>query len=648
MGNTNENLDAVSINSSPDVMEDKNDMFESALDSPTDSGLAGLETLDISADKPEEAKTPTSDTMEDLSLQDEIDIPTGEIDEEMKPSPPGDRNEPSPAALETDINLDDDLFDSEVNLDDDDIFKSARIKPEPANPSSTLTIGSPSEERKDVVAVAPQIDVNLDDDLGVSDVNLDEDDDIFKSVRIEPEQAKASSTLTNGTGSRAVSEEPAETDIPLEDDDHPFEDAHLKPGLQLSGPSPTPATMQQQTLTSFHEEEAKREMEGGDEFIEIKVTSPHKVGDGMSSYMAYKVITNTNLSYFKKSKPEVSRRFSDFLGLRDKLTEKYLQNGRIIPTAPDKSVLGMTKVKMAKEDETSNQSEFVEKRRASLERYLNRTASHPSLRVDPDFREFLELDAELPKANQTSALSGKSMMKMISKVGDRVSLYTTKMEETDHWFEEKTVMIDNLDLQLRKLLVATEAMVDYRKGLSGHTYSLSKSLGMLGSAEDNSKLSAAIAKLAEVEEKAEKVHEQQANDDFYLLSELVHDYIGIVGSVKDAFNERVKAWQSWQSVQRDLNKRRENKVRAELASKQDRVNQLRQEIAENERQLDMAQENFEKISRIIKKEFESFDVKKCRDFKNTITKYLENMLKSQESMVTHWERFLPEIKQMEL
>ena len=43
------------------------------------------------------------------------------------------------------------------------------------------------------------------------------------------------------------------------------------------------------------------------------------------------------------------------------------------------------------------------------------------------------------------------------------------------------------------------------------------------------------------------------------------------------------------TAQRDLNKRRENKVKAELASKQDRVNQLRQEIAENERQLDMAQ-----------------------------------------------------------
>merc|ERR1711892_308152 len=220
--NSTGNLDAVSISSSPDVMEDKNDMFESALDSPTDSGLAGLETLDISADKPEEAKTPTSDTMEDLSLQDEIDIPMEETDEEMKQSPPEDRNEASPAALKTDISLDDGLSDSDVNLDDDDIFKSVRIEPEPAKPSSNLTNGSPFEERKDEVAVSPQIDVNLDDDLVVSDVNLDEDDDIFKSVRIEPEPAKPSSTLTNdGSPSEerkdAVSIAP-QIDVNLDDD----------------------------------------------------------------------------------------------------------------------------------------------------------------------------------------------------------------------------------------------------------------------------------------------------------------------------------------------------------------------------------------------------------------------------------------------
>jgi len=561
---------------------DKDEMFISAMDSPTDSGL-------------ETNKTSNSDTMEDLSLQDD----KNDVDEDIPP------------------------VNNEVNLEDDD--------------------------------------------LGVSEINLDDDDDIFKSARLEPEPAKMMSEpvmnsistgttepvlLTNGHHkeqvARAESEEPVETDIPLEDDDdRPFDNAHLKPGLQLQS-EPATISVPHQKLTSFNEEEAKRELESGDEFIEITVTSPHKVGEGMSSFMAYKVITKTNLSYFKKQQLEVNRRFSDFLGLRDKLCEKYLQNGRIIPPCPDKSVIGMTKVKMSKEDEASNQSEFVEKRRAALERYLNRTASHPNLRVDPDFREFLELDAELPKANQTAALSGKNMMRAISKLGDKVNAYATKMEETDQWFEDKTFVIDNLDQQLRKLLTATEAMVDYRKSLSGQTYQLSKSLRLLGSAEDNSKLAAALQQLADVEEKVEKVHEQQAKDDFYLLSELIHDYIGIVSAVKDAFNERVKAWQSWQGVQRDLTKRRENKARAELAGKTDKVNTLRQEIAENENQLNMAQENFEKISRIIKKEFETFDVKKCKDFKETITQYLESMLKSQESLVTHWERFLPEIKNMEL
>jgi len=463
----------------------------------------------------------------------------------------------------------------------------------------------------------------------------EEDDDLFQSARLEPEMSKFVGN-TNGFSSRSISEEPAETDIPLEDDDHPYNNPHL----QLSS--------QSHTLTSFRDEEYRTELEGGDEFIQVSVTSPHKVGDGMGSYMAYKVNTKTNLSFFKKKEASVSRRFSDFLGLRDKLAEKYLQNGRIIPPAPDKSIIGMTKIKMSKEEDNTDQSDFVEKRRASLERYLNRTASHQNLRVDPDFREFLELDAELPRANQTSTLSSKNVLKMISKVGDKVMTYATKMEETDAWFEDKTNMVENLDAQLRKLLVATESLVFYRKALTGHTYMVSKSLAALGSTEENSKLSAALDQLSDVYQKVEKVHEEQARDDFFLLSEMVHDYIGIVGAVKDVLAERIKAWQAWQGVQKELNRKREAKVKAELAGKQDKINEYKTQISETERQLDMAQENFEKISRTIKKEFDIFEARKNQDFKHTIVKYLERMLKSQENLVSHWERFLPEIKQMVL
>jgi hypothetical protein len=71
----------------------------------------------------------------------------------------------------------------------------------------------------------------------------------------------------------------------------------------------------------------KKLIDGSEEFIEIKVLEPRKIGDGMSSYLVYKVVTKTNASYFKKKEFFVIRRFSDFLGLYQKLTEKYLQVG---------------------------------------------------------------------------------------------------------------------------------------------------------------------------------------------------------------------------------------------------------------------------------------------------------------------------------
>lgn len=64
----------------------------------------------------------------------------------------------------------------------------------------------------------------------------------------------------------------------------------------------------------------------------------------MSSYVAYRVITKTNMPIFSKHEFAVIRRFSDFLGVHEKLTEKYLRMGRIIPPAPEKSIVGKFKL----------------------------------------------------------------------------------------------------------------------------------------------------------------------------------------------------------------------------------------------------------------------------------------------------------------
>lgn len=130
--------------------------------------------------------------------------------------------------------------------------------------------------------------------------------------------------------------------------------------------------------------------DGEEKYLEIKVGEGTKVGEGMGAYVVYKVDTKTNLPSFRKNTFSVHRRFSDFLGLHDKLNDKYLRTGRIIPPAPEKSVIGMTKIKMSGQNEQRSSCEFIERRRASLERYLQRTAAHSVLANDPDFREFLQ------------------------------------------------------------------------------------------------------------------------------------------------------------------------------------------------------------------------------------------------------------------
>jgi len=578
--------------------------------------------------------------------------------------------------LEGDDEDSDDLFASAIS-DSSKVTKKAaaatvQIKEEVV--VSEATSGYDSKTVDDVVRSDTMEDVtqpiSLDDD----------DDDLFKSARIEPEPSKHSSNgggASSGSLFEPIDDDQGGRDIPLEDDDEkPFQDAHLKPQLQLSGDNSSaaapfvnapeeeamidqePAAAAQSTssfsggggqtqitssLKSFPEDEEN------DEFVDITVTSPHKVGEGMSSYMVYNVQTKTNINYFKKKEMSVNRRFSDFLGLHDKLSEKYLPNGRIIPPAPDKSVVGMTKVKMSKESGgESGQDEFVERRRAALERFLNRTATYSSLRTDPDFREFLELETELPKAHQTAALSSRSMMKLINKFGDSLTNITTKLEETDDWFEDKNGMIEQLELQLRKLHASTENLVELRKGLAASTLGLSKSLAVLSGSEENSGLSAAVSQLSSVHEKIASVHNEQASAEFYELSELIKDYLGLIAAVKDIMHERVKAWQAWQGATSTLTKKREAKARSELQQKFDKVAILRQEIAEMERQQDMAQENFDRISRLIKKEVDAFQLKKVKDFKISLAKYFESMLVAQDQIASEWERYLPEIQQVSL
>uniref|UniRef100_G3WI43 Sorting nexin-2 n=1 Tax=Sarcophilus harrisii TaxID=9305 RepID=G3WI43_SARHA len=345
----------------------------------------------------------------------------------------------------------------------------------------------------------------------------------------------------------------------------------------------------------------------GDVFdIEIGVSDPEKVGDGMNAYMAYRVTTKTSLSMFNKNEFSVKRRFSDFLGLHSKLATKYLHVGYIVPPAPEKSIVGMTKVKVGKEDSSS--TEFVEKRRAALERYLQRTVKHPTLLQDPDLRQFLE-SSELPRAVNTQALSGAGILRMVNKAADAVNKMTIKMNESDAWFEEKQQQFENLDQQLRKLHASVEALVCHRKELSANTAAFAKSAAML---------------------------------------ELLSDYIRLIAAVKGVFDHRMKCWQKWDDAQITLQKKREAEAKMMLANKPDKIqqakNEIREEIEEWEAKVQQGERDFEQISKTIRKEVGRFEKERVKDFKTVIIKYLESLVQTQQQLIKYWEAFLPEAK----
>ncbi|XP_060787863.1 sorting nexin-2 [Neoarius graeffei] len=488
-------------------------------------------------------------------------------------------------------------------------------------------------------------------------IEVEDGEDLFASVVTTIEQisptspepaslpAEDISINTNGPKQEILLDDDQEDLFPEATEEVSLDSPEREPILS-DGPSPaitpvTPTGIITPTVEGFGslDEDEAEEKETFD--MQITVSDPEKVGDGMNAYMAYKVTTKTSLKLFSRNEFSVKRRFSDFLGLHSKLASKYMHIGYIVPPAPEKSIVGMTKVKVGKEDLSS--AEFVEKRRAALERYLMRTANHPALLKDSDVIQFLE-NTELPRAVSTQALSGAGILRMVNKAADAVNKMTIKMNESDAWFEEKQQQFENLDVQLRKLHASVESLVCHRKELSMNAALFAKSAAMLGNSEDHTALSRALSQLAEVEEKIDQLHQEQAYADFYVFSELLGDYVRLITAVKGVFDQRMKTWSKWQDAQLMLQRKREAEAKLQYANKPDKLQQAKDEIKEWEAKVQQGERDFEQISKNIRREVGRFEKQRVKDFKVVIIKYLESLVYTQQQLIKYWEAFLPEAK----
>ena len=266
----------------------------------------------------------------------------------------------------------------------------------------------------------------------------------------------------------------------------------------------------------------------------------------------------------------------------------------------------MAKVKISKED--SIPSDFIDRRRALLERYLNRLVQHGKLVEDPDVREFLEITNELPKSKDTVALSGAGVLRAFTSISNSVSKLTAKTGEQDQWFEERHTIVIDLQTHLKHIYTQFYGLLSQRKEAGHVLKQFSVSLNHLATNEEHPSLSSALTELANLQEKLEQINNEHSYKEYSILTELFKEYVALFDMILLAFTERIKLHHQWLSAEDALTKARERKVKLDQNPKAlDKIPQAEKDIQDWEQKVEKSKESFEHISVTIKEEMEGFE-----------------------------------------
>ncbi|POR31879.1 Vacuolar protein sorting-associated protein vps5 [Tolypocladium paradoxum] len=413
-------------------------------------------------------------------------------------------------------------------------------------------------------------------------------------------------------------------------------DAHRVDDDEFNGPrgprapppvdAARPSSVRSNTQPSVSVEQASKPS------FQITVGDPVKIGDLTSSHIVYSVRTKTSSRAYKLPEFEVKRRYRDFLWLYNTLHGN--NPGYVVPPPPEKQAVGRF------------DSNFVEARRAALEKMLNKIAAHPTLQHDADLKLFLESEAfnvDVKHKERRDPLPAESKG-VLGSLGINVG-GGNKFVEQDDWFHDRKVYLDALESQLRGLLKAMETMVGQRKMMADAAADFSASLHALSTVELSPSLSGPLDALSDLQLTIRDVYDRQAQQDVLTLGIIIEEYIRLIGSVKQAFSQRQKGFYAWHSAESELQKKKatQDKLLRQGKSQQDRLNQMNAEVAEAERKVHQARLLFEEMGRSMRTELDRFEKEKVEDFKSGVETFLESAVEAQKELIEKWETFLMQL-----
>ena len=260
------------------------------------------------------------------------------------------------------------------------------------------------------------------------------------------------------------------------------------PSSLVNNTQPYSNTQASQNNTSNFDEDMLKHVNltrGDDEPVDINisVSDPRKIGDSLlDSYITFRVRTVLTAgsvisqSFNNSTESIVDRRFSDFLGIYEKLKAKHQHKGILVPAPPEKDVKSLAKIKISNTDAEAVELNAVARRQAALERFLNRLAAHPVLNKDEQLQAFLMQPTLQSSKSQTSVFSLNGMKKMFKTAEDQVQKLTKPYVEQDAWFDEKTNSVDRVHQQYQQLYMICTQLYRNRRELGESFAGLSSEL----------------------------------------------------------------------------------------------------------------------------------------------------------------------------
>ncbi|KAA8539532.1 hypothetical protein F0562_026224 [Nyssa sinensis] len=420
------------------------------------------------------------------------------------------------------------------------------------------------------------------------------------------------------------------------------------------------------------------------EYIRISVSDPQKEQElanslvpGGNTYVTYLITTRTNMPQFGGSEFSVRRRFKDVVTLSDRLSESY--RGLFIPLRPDKNAV---------ESQVMQKQEFVEQRRVALEKYLCRLAAHPVIKKSDELRVFLQVQGKLPLVRTTDVASrmldgavklprqlfgesvgvvdpnevvqpakgGRDLLRIFKELKQSVAndWGGTKppLVEEDKEFLEKKEKLQDFEQQVGNLSQQAESLVKAQQDIGETMGELGLAFVKLTKFETEEAIynsqrvrAADMKNVATAAVKASRLYRELTAQTVKHLEKL-HEYLGVMLAVNNAFSDRSSALLTVQTLLSDLSSLNSRIEKLEAASSKifggDRsrirkIEELKETVRVTEDAKSCAIREYERIKENNKNELERLDKEKQDDFLSMLKGFVVNQAGYAEKMANVWE-----------